>query len=172
MSLGFQRLDDMQEEGVVTAAGRWYRGEVVPEAPAAEDILLFRGFAPALHREGRICDHIVEGLQGGIILLVERVVEGIAVAQLSIVHAVDNHRHTRHTDGGKVFLLAINTHVVLGLSLGAKQQRAGAAGGVVDGNHLALVLADANHFGHDAAHLGRRIELALALTGFGSKVLH
>ena len=55
---------------------------------------------------------------------------------------------------------------------GLEQQRARAAGRVVDGLVLACVGADADDLGQDPRDLGRRVELALALAGLGGEVPH
>ncbi len=54
-----------------------------------------------------------------------------------------------------------------------QQQRAGTAGRVVDGGVAAgLRVADAEDLRHDAADLGGRVELALALAALGGEVPH
>ena len=60
-----------------------------------------------------------------------------------------------------------------GLVADLQQQRARAAGGVVDGGGGAgLGVADADDLRHDAADFGGRVELALALAALGGEVPH
>ena len=60
-----------------------------------------------------------------------------------------------------------------GLVAHLQQQRAGAAGGVVDGGGAGgLRVADADDLRDDAADLGGRVELALALAALGGEVPH
>ena len=60
----------------------------------------------------------------------------------------------------------------LGLVVGLEQERARAAGRVVDGLLARRRGADADDLGHDPRHLGRRVELALALATLGGEVPH
>ena len=90
------------------------------------------------------------------------------------VHAVENHIHSGHVDGGQVFLLSVevDSRASGRLIHGAEKKGARTTGRVVDGNTTALVVADTNNFGHQAAYLGGCIELSLALAGLGGKVPH
>ena len=74
--------------------------------------------------------------------------------------------------GGVVLLLAVDRDAARRFGGGLEQQRARAAGRVVDGLVLAGVRADADDLGQDPGDLGRRVELALALAGLGGEVPH
>ena len=76
--------------------------------------------------------------------------------------------------GGDVVLLAVDGELGGAGFVGRlDEQRAGAAGGVVDGGLAQLAGAlDADHLRHDPRHLGRGVELALALAAFGGEVAH
>ena len=73
-----------------------------------------------------------------------------------------------------VHLLPINGQIqprlVLRFIVGFEEQRAGAAGKVVDGLVRASGTADPDHPGEDAGHFGRRVELSFTFAGLGSKV--
>ena len=63
--------------------------------------------------------------------------------------------------------------VLAGLGGDLQQQRAGAAGGVVGGGGgHGVGRRDADDLGHDAADLGRGVELALALAALAGEVPH
>ena len=86
---------------------------------------------------------------------------------------MQDHVHARQACGGDVHLLAFQGDVRAGLGRHLEQQRARAAGGVVGGGgRPGVARRDADHLGNDAADLGRRVELALALATLGGKVAH
>ena len=85
--------------------------------------------------------------------------------------AVQDHVHPRQRPGRVVHLLAVDRDVVC-LVGGLEQQRAGTAGGVVDGLVRARAGADADHLCHDARDFGRRVELPLALARLGGEMPH
>ena len=125
-----------------------------------------------LSREGRIGDDIVEGL------------EGVAVPELGIgqrvaLHdqrggvVVQDHVHAGEAAGGGVLFLAVERDGGAGLVADLQEQRAGAAGRVVDGGGGAgLGVTDADDLRDDAADFGGRVELALALATLGGEVPH
>ena len=86
---------------------------------------------------------------------------------------VQDHVHPGEAAGGGVLLLPVERDGGAGLVAHLQQQRAGAAGRVVDGGGGAgLRVADADDLRHDAADLGGRVELALALAALGGEVPH
>ena len=78
----------------------------------------------------------------------------------------------RQRPGGVVLLLAVDRDAAGRLGGDLEQQRARAAGGVVDGLVLAGVRADADDLGQHPRDLGRRVELALGLARLGGEVPH
>ena len=86
---------------------------------------------------------------------------------------MQDHVHARQAGRGHVFLLPLQGDVLARLGGHLQEQRARAAGGVVGGGGGSCVLGrDADHLGDDAAHLGRRVELPLALAALAGKVAH
>ena len=86
---------------------------------------------------------------------------------------MQDHVHSGETGGGHVHFLAFQGDVLSGLHGQLQQQGAGAAGGVVgSGAGLGVLRGDAEDLGHDAADLGRGVELALALTALSGEVPH
>ena len=90
---------------------------------------------------------------------------------------VQDHVHAGEAGGGGVLFLPVERDLdvlaVAGLVADLEQQGAGAAGGVVDGRVVAgLGAPDAEDLRHDAADLGRGVELPLALATLGGEVPH
>ncbi len=162
---GFQ---DVQQEGVVAVA-RWR--DAVLEAPEGV-VGRVHPAGPVLLREGRVGDHEVVELQAAGRRAPVRVGQGVALPDLSVVVAVQDHVHARQTGGGVVHFLAVDGQPVRRLVGHLDQQRAGAAGRVVD----SLLLADGLPCAHDLRHhprdLGRGVELPLALAALGGEVAH
>ena len=98
--------------------------------------------------------------------------QGVALPYFGGFVAVQDHIHSRQRPGSVVHLLAVDADTVRRLVSGLEQQRARAAGGVVDGLVRVGVGADADHLRHDARDLGRGVELPLALAGLGGEVPH
>src|SRR5262249_25556818 len=81
--------------------------------------------------------------------------------------------HAGETGGGHVLFLAFQRDMFARFGSDLQQERAGTAGWVVGGGGGAGVCrGDADDLGNDAAYLGRRVDLALALAAFGSEVAH
>ena len=86
---------------------------------------------------------------------------------------VQDHVHAGQAAGGRVLLLPVERDGGARLVAHLQQQRAGAAGRIVDGGGGGdLRVADAEDLRHDAADFGGRVELALALAAFGGEVPH
>ena len=85
---------------------------------------------------------------------------------------MQEHVHPRERPSGVVHLLAIEGDAVRRLVGRLEEQRPGPARRVVDGLVRPGVGADPDHLRHDAGHLGRGVELALALARLGGKVPH
>ena len=163
---------DVQQEGVVAVLGR--RDAVLEAAEVVVGRVEAAG--PVLVREREVGDHEVEGLQAAVGVLEVRGGQGVGLPDLRGRAVVQHHVHARQGGGGVVHLLAVEGQVqagaALGLVVGLEQQGAGAAGRVVDGLVGAGGAAQVDHHGHDARHLGRGVELALALAGLGGEVAH
>ena len=159
-----ERLEHVQQERVVAVLGWW-----PAELEAA--VVVLQAVAPGLERERRIHDHEVEGPQ--LVAARElRAGDGVALRDVGVLVAVQDHVHLGQRPGGVVLLLAVDGEAARRLGRRLEQQRAGAAGRVVDRLVLAGVLVDADDLGQDAGHLGRGVELALALAGLGGEVPH
>ena len=92
--------------------------------------------------------------------------------EIGIVDPMYDHRHARHADCGNVLFLSLYGDTPFRLRRRAKEKRPGPASRIVDRNHLALVVADANHLRHYTAHFGRRVELAFRLARLRGEILH
>ena len=162
------RADDVQQVGVVALLRRRHApGE------ALEGILRGReAGGPGLVGERRIGDDVVVGAE---LLAVLELGLGQRVAREDVGRreVVQDHVHAGETGGGHVLLLPFERDVLARLGGDLQQQRAGAAGRVVGGGGgLGVLRRDADHLGDDAADLGRRVELPLALAALGGEVPH
>ena len=164
-----ERADDVQQVGVVALLGGRRAEGLEALVGVVERI---EAGAPALVGERRIGDDVVEGLERVAVL-------ELGIGQRVALHdergrvVVQDHVHARQAAGGGVLFLPVERDGGAGLVAHLQQQRAGAAGGVVDGGGGAgLGVADADDLRHDAADLGGRVELALALAALGGEVPH
>ena len=86
--------------------------------------------------------------------------------------AVQEHVHPGERPGGVVHLLTVDGDAVGRLVGRLEQQRAGAAGRIVEGLVGAGIGSEPDHLRHDARDFGRGVELALALARLGREVPH
>ena len=164
-----ERADDVQQVGVVALLG----GRRAEGLEAVVGIVeRIEAGAPALVAERRIGDDVVEGLERVAVL-------ELGIGQRVALHderrgvVVQDHVHAGQAAGGGVLFLPVERDGGAGLVAHLQQQRAGAAGRVVDGGGGGgLRVADAEDLRHDAADLGGRVELALALAALGGEVPH
>ena len=91
--------------------------------------------------------------------------QGIALLDGGGGLIVEDHVHARQIRGGDILLLAIEADLVRGRIGHLQQQRTRATGRIEDRGLSADpgIPGDIEDRSHDAAHLGGRIELALAL---------
>ena len=166
--LGLHRVDKMEQERVVSALGR--REQVA--GPPVVRVVLQTGGEPVLQGERRIGDAYIEGADHA--LLPElRVSEGITDLYLGVAHPVQEHVQLGERGGTAVLLLTADGYsVVARLRERAKQERSRTAGRVIDGLIRPVEFLDTEDLRHDAAHLGRGVELPLALAALGGEVLH
>ena len=159
---------EVQEKGVIAVLGR---GDPILETP---EFIVGRieTAGPCLGRERGIGDGEIERLETAVRVLEIGSGQRVAAPQLGSRVAVQDHVHPCQRPGGVVHLLPVDGNAARRLVGGLEEQRAGAAGGIVDRLVLAGVGADADHFRHDARHLGRGVELSLALAGLGGEVAH
>ena len=172
LAVRLKRADDMQQKSVVTTSVRRNRSQACHITPTAVRVVLIGGSHPAFLGERRIGNHIVELHQLGVVDLMLRVIECVALEKFRIRDAVNDHRHTRHTDGRVVELLSFKRHFALRLGTCSQQQRTGTACRVIDRDMLACIFGDSHHFSHHTTHLGRGVELPFALARLGSEVPH
>ena len=86
---------------------------------------------------------------------------------------MQDHVHPGEAAGGGILLLPVERDTGGRFVTDLEQQGAGPAGGVVDGGGGAGPgIMDADDLRDDAADLGGRVELALALAAFGGEVAH
>ena len=162
-STRLHRLQDVQQKGIVAALRRRNRRDALAMPPAAEGVFLARALEPALDGKRRIGDDIVERAKLAVVALVQGIGQRVAVPEVWIVHAMYDHRHARHADCGHVLFLALYGDTPFRLRRRAKKKRPGPASRIVDRNHPALVVADADHLRHYAANFGGGVELPLRL---------
>ena len=129
--------------------------------------------APALVAEGRIGDHVVEGLELAGRVGEKRVGQRVALHDERRGVVVQDHVHAGQAGCGRVLLLPVERDLRAGGIAHLQQQRTRAAGRVIDGRWRSCPgVADADDLRHDAADLGGRVELALALAALGGEVPH
>ena len=99
-----------------------------------------------------------------------RALQGVLLPQIkvAVVDAVQDHVHPRQVVGGAVHLLAVIVVDMLDLPRDAQQQRAGAAGRVIDGFEARL--ARGHNPRQDGGDLLRRVELARLLARAAGKL--
>ena len=86
---------------------------------------------------------------------------------------MQDHVHPSETASGGILLLPVERDTSGSLVADLEQQGTGTAGGVVDGGGGAgLGLMNTDDSRDDAANLGGRIKLALALSALGGEVAH
>ena len=167
-----RQREDVQEKGVVAVL---LRRNAEREA-AVQVIGRIEAVAPGFGGEREIGDDEVEGLEAAVGCLEVRAGEGVVLPDLRRGAVVEDHVHPGQRGGGVVHFLPVEGEVEAGAALGLvvrlEQQRAGAAGGVVDGLAGGLGAADADDLGHDAGDFRRRVELPLALARLGGEVPH
>ncbi len=108
---------------------------------------------PGFVTERRIGHGVVEGFElaaVGIGKLRRR--QGVALPDLGVGVAVQPHVHHGQGTGGVIVFLAINCNAMWGFVGGLEQQRARAAGRVIDRLSLALGFLNADDSGHDPRH--------------------
>jgi len=80
---------------------------------------------------------------------------------------VQDQVHPRHRPGRDILLLPVDRQAVRRRVGGLDEERPGTARGIVHGLVQPGVRPDPDHPGHDAGHLGRGVELPLALPPTG-----
>ena len=123
-------------------------------------------------------------LKGGLATTIIKGLERVAVLELRIgqrvaLHderggvVVQDHVHAGEAAGGAVLLLPVEGDRGAGFVRHLQQQRAGAAGRVVDGGGGAgFRVVNAENLRDDAADFGGRVELTFALAALGREVPH
>ena len=162
------RADDVEQVGVVALLGR----RLAPGEALEGVIRRGEPVRPGLVGERRIGDDIVVGAE---LLAVLELGRGKRVAREDVGRreVVQDHVHAGQAGGGHVLLLSFERDVLTRLRGHLQEQRARAAGRVVGGGGCLRVLRrDPDHLGDDAADLGGRIELSLALAALGGEVPH
>ena len=166
----FQRAHDVQQIGVIALLGR-RRAEML-EALVRVVERVDAG-APAFVAERRIGDDIVEGFELAVIAGKKRISQRVALLDQGRRVVVQDHIHARQAGGGGVFFLPVERDLGAGFVAHFQQQRTGTAGRVINGGVVRRVrIANADDLRHDAADLGGRVELALALAALGGEVTH
>ena len=135
-----------------------------PHGEAAWELHLL---AAVVLAEGRIGQHAVEAPEFVVLTLVLRVLEGVFLADVGVVDAVQQHVHLADRPGGADAVLAGQRQVarvaavLADVVAGLDQHAAGPAGRVVHA-HAGLRIDD---FHQGAYHFGRGVELARLLAG-------
>ena len=162
------RADDVQQVGVVALFGRRL-------APCEALVGIAAGReagAPGLVGERWIGDDEVVGAKLLAVLELGRG-ERVAAEDVGRREVVQDHVHAGETGGGHVLFLPFQGDVLARLGGDLQQQRSRAAGRVVGrGGGHGVLGRDADDLGDDAADLGGRVELALALAALGGEVPH
>ena len=163
-----KRRDQVQQECVIAVLLRW---DAVSEA---SELVVARvePAGPSLGGEGRIGHGEVEGPEPIVPVLEIRRRQGVGSPQLGGRVSVQERVHTRQRPSGDVHFLAVDCDTAWRLVGSLEEERAGTAGGIVDGLVLACVGADADHLRHDARDLRRGVELSLALAALGREMAH
>ena len=156
-----------QERVVAVLGGRDPVGE-----PAIKVVRGIKSVAPRLGRKRGVGHRVVERLQAAVAILEMRLRKGVVLPDLSRRAVVQDHVHLRERGRRVVHFLAVDRDVHRRLVVGLQQQRARAAGRIVNRLIAASGPADPDHLGHDTRNLRRGVELALALARLRGEVLH
>jgi len=162
-----QAANDVQQVSVIALfGGRLAPDETLPGVGRRE------AGAPSLVRERRIGDHVIVSPQAFAILELGRG-QRIARQDVGGGKIMQDHIHAGETGSGHVLFLPFQGDALTRLGGDFEQQRTRTASRIVGGGRcLGIGGRDANHFGNDAADLGRRVELALALTRILGEMPH
>ena len=171
-----ERGKDVQQEGIVTIL-LWR------DTKAEALKLIFsriEAVAPGFGGERWVGDNEVKTLE----LAFERAVgfgevrcrEAVVLPYGGRLAAVQDHVHLGQGAGGVVHFLAVDAQVevggVLGLVMGFQQQRARAAGRVINSLGAVGGCANADDLSHNPRDFCRGVELPLALARLGGEVAH
>ena len=167
-----EAFEHVQQEGIVAVL--FGRGAVFKTA--IHIVGRVQATGPCFGGEGRVGHNEIKGLQAPLFIEKVRPRQGVVLPDFGGGAVVQHHVHAGERTGGVVHFLAVDGQVKPGAGLGfvvrLEQQRARAAGGVIDALRGAVGLAQTNDLRHDARHLGRGVELAFALAAFGGEVAH
>ena len=166
----FQRAHNVQQVGVI-ALFVWRSAEMLKALVRVVERI--DAGAPAFVAERRIGDHIVEGFELTVIAGKKRMSQCVALLNQSRRVVVQDHVHAGQAGGGRVFFLSVKRDLGMGFVAHFQQQRSGTASRVINGGVIGRVrIANANDLRHDAADLGGRVELTLALATLGGEMTH
>ena len=171
LARALERFEDVQEISVIAVALGRDQDRLAKGEALIEIVFGIEARAPRLIGEGRIGDHEIEGLEL-VIFRPLRIGQGVAVPDIAGGHRVEDHVHLGQGGGHVVDLLPEDRDAARGDGGGLEQQRAGAAGGIVQRLILALGVADADDLRDHAGDLGGREELPLALARLHREVAH
>src|SRR6266567_2542452 len=161
----FERADNVQQKSVVAIFPGWHA--VVKTL--IQIVNRVKAIAPCLIGEGRIGYDEVEGLEILILWLIAaallkvRIGERIVLPDFGGGVVVQDHVHLSQSGGSVVHFLPVDSPSGLCFVGGFQQQRAGAAGRIVDGLALAPGFADANDLSYNTGDFRWGVELTLAL---------
>jgi len=130
--------------------------------------------APALVAEGRIRDDIVKSFEIAQIGIKKKGIgQRVTLLDFRCRIVVQNHVHAGKAGGGGILFLTIERYPGGCFITHLQEKRSRAAGGIV---HRGIIgcggIMNTDNSGHDAAHLGRGVELPFAFATLGGKVAH
>ncbi len=145
----------------------------MPE-PAMRIVQGINPLAPALVAEGGIGDDIVKGFEiAQIGIKKEGIGQRVTLLDFRCGIVVQNHVHAGKAGGGGILFLTIERNPGGCFITHLQKERSRAAGGIV---HRGVIggggIVNTDNSGHNAAHLGRGVELPFAFAALGGKVAH
>lgn len=139
--------------------------------------------APTFVREGRIGDHIIEGLEDVVVSRIFvgrnsgdrelRIGKGVALFDGGGGVVVEDHVHVCEGCGANVFFLPVQSDVCSGFIGDFQEQGTRSTSGIVNaGCGAGFGLSDTEYLCDQAANLGGCVKLALAFAAFCGEVAH
>jgi hypothetical protein len=167
-----EALEHVQQKGIVPV----FLGRCAVFKAAIQIVGGVQPAGPGLGGKRRIRDDEIEGSQPAVLVLEVGAGQGVGLPDFRRGAVVQHHVHARQRRSGVVHLLAVQRQVqpgaVLGFVVGLEQQRAGAAGGVINALIGIGGLAKIEHQRHRARDFCRGVELPFALAGLGGEMPH
>ena len=166
--VGFHGGYEVEQECIVAAFG--WRKQFT--GPSVVLVILHSGGEPVLHREWWIGYAHIECAEHTALFEL-RVIQRVTHLYFSVAHTMEKHVELRQNGCAVILLLSANGHTsIAGFRQSSEKEGTRSTGRVVYGLLRPGEFINAQHLRNHTAHLGRSVELSLALSTLGGKILH